>query len=185
MDFLHQSNIIHRDLKPQNILVASLEPGSAVVAKISDFGTVRDFVSVRGSKRLTMRRQVDVSNASLHDSMTRGVGTTAYMSPEILKAAKYDKPSDVYSFSMIIYYLCTGLEPYSELKDVPAWQFTKRVAEGARPSIPADCESKGYGALIEIMRRCWNQNPSLRPSLYHSVYFLCTVYFFQLCVGVK
>lgn len=176
MDFLHQSNIIHRDLKPQNILVVSLEPGSATVAKITDFGTVRDFVTVRSTKRMTLRRATDAGapdapDPGPRDSMTRGVGTTAYMAPEILNASKYNKPADVYSFSMVIYFLCTNLEPFSDTLAMSSWQFIKRIADGARPTIPktvpAECSQ-----LLDIMIHCWNQNPSLRPSLLPSFPFL-------------
>ena len=169
MDFLHQSNIIHRDLKPQNILVVSLEPGSATVAKITDFGTVRDFVTVRSTKRMTLRSKADCAAAAAaagpRDSMTRGVGTTAYMAPEILNASKYDKPADVYSFSMVIYFLCTNLEPFSDVPAMSSWQFIRRVAEGARPTIPKTVPPE-CAQLLDIMVRCWNQDPSLRPSLF-------------------
>lgn len=174
MDFLHQSNIIHRDLKPQNILVVSLEPGSATVAKITDFGTVRDFVTVRSTKRMTLRSKAeccapDAADAGPRDSMTRGVGTTAYMAPEILNASKYDKPADVYSFSMVIYFLCTNLEPFSDVPAMSSWQFIRRVAEGARPTIPKTVPPE-CSQLLDIMIHCWNQDPSQRPSLSSPVF---------------
>lgn len=84
MDFLHQSNIIHRDLKPQNVLITSLEPCSSVVAKITDFGTVRDLVSSsalqEGSSQDSGDRKKPLIDVTTGDKgFTKGVGTGIFM----------------------------------------------------------------------------------------------------------
>ena len=176
MDFLHQSNIMHRDLKPQNILVVSLEPGSAAVAKITDFGTVRDLVTVQNTRRSICRDPAAAAGGKGEalDAMTRGVGTTVYMAPEVLGSSKYEKPADVYSFSMIIYFICAGVEPYSAERDMPVWRFKKLVVEGKRPTVPPTVPSE-YAALLSIMKRCWDQDPARRPCLlFHLHDSLCT-----------
>lgn len=80
MDFLHQSNIIHRDLKPQNVLITSLEPCSSVVAKITDFGTVRDLVSASGGAQDADGADKPMIDVSTDDKgFTKGVGTGIFM----------------------------------------------------------------------------------------------------------
>ncbi|OHS99580.1 hypothetical protein TRFO_33953 [Tritrichomonas foetus] len=82
MLYLHKKGIIHRDLKPENILLDSEKH-----VKICDFGLCT------------------ISNETIH---TQGVGTLAYMSPEILNNEEhYTEKIDVYSFGIVLYFILT------------------------------------------------------------------------------
>lgn len=140
---LHQKDIIHRDLKPQNILInQDFEPW------ITDF---------------ELSKFVD-ANQTMFQSMT--VGTPAYMAPEAFNDEKdengnvqYDgKLADIYSFGVLVYFLMTGMQPWSNVKN----QFTlmNKIIKGDRPAIP-EVISDSFKSLIEA---CWHNDPLQRPS---------------------
>jgi len=144
MDFLHQSGIIHRDLKPDNLLIVSLEPRSAVVAKLSDFGTTRDVNSYAASMQ-----------------STKGVGTPLFMAPEIFMCKPYDKSVDIYSYSLIIYVAFATAMPFEgdPCASTP-WAFADAIKTGKRPGVPPSCPPE----IADMMKKCWNNEPSKRPS---------------------
>ncbi|HYV84644.1 MAG TPA: protein kinase [Patescibacteria group bacterium] len=91
LEAAHRAGIIHRDIKPENILVTS-----AGQAKILDFGIARREAS---GDTLTARGTV--------------LGTPGYMSPEQVQGHVVDRRTDIYSFGAVLYYLFTGVEPFT------------------------------------------------------------------------
>ena len=85
MNFIHKHGMIHRDLKIENIIL-----NEVFQTKLVDFGLIRinEFV-------LDEYSLVD-------DSMTKGVGTLPYMSPEMLNEEDYDNKTDIYSFGFVL-----------------------------------------------------------------------------------
>lgn len=88
MDFIHKIGMIHRDLKIKNIML-----NSGLEAKVIDF----DLVHVT-------KNVVDNTNIS----MTKGIGTLAYMSPEMQNEDEYNHKTDVYSFGIVLHVIFTG-----------------------------------------------------------------------------
>ncbi|CAA6670382.1 unnamed protein product [Spirodela intermedia] len=68
----------------------------------------------------------------------------------------YNKKVDVYSFGIVLWELLTGMLPFQNMTAV---QVAFAVDKGFRPVIPPDC----LPVLEEIMSRCWDANPDLRP----------------------
>ncbi|KAH3742724.1 tyrosine protein kinase [Pelomyxa schiedti] len=145
MSFLHKNGIIHRDLKLDNVLIASLDSKSSACAKISDFGTTREITKLGNSEAL---------------QLTSAVGTPAYMSPEVLQNGAYGKPTDVYSYGVLMHGLYSGIEPYTEKEEFNSyWKICEFVVGGKR--LPLDEEFPE--AISALITRCWHQDPKNRP----------------------
>ncbi|XP_053546098.1 ankyrin repeat and protein kinase domain-containing protein 1 [Bombina bombina] len=146
MNFLHMMNppLLHLDLKPGNILL-----DEHLHVKISDFG-------------LSRWKEHSTHMEYIERSAIRG--TLNYIPPEIflqssrVPGIKYD----VYSYSIVIWELLTQKKPYS---GASMMNIIVKVAAGQRPSLediseerPIECQQ-----MIDLMQRCWNQNPNKRP----------------------
>ncbi|AQK50105.1 Serine/threonine-protein kinase HT1 [Zea mays] len=105
--------------------------------KIADFGVARIEVKTEG--------------------MTPETGTYRWMAPEMIQHRPYNQKVDVYSFAIVLWELVTGNVPFANMTAVQA-AFAV-VNKGVRPAIPHDC----LPALGEIMTRCWDANPEVRP----------------------
>eukprot|EP00727_Mastigamoeba_balamuthi_P008857 m51a1_g4594 putative C-tail anchored protein (1658) ;mRNA; r:197434-205668 len=140
MNFLHQNNIIHRDLKTDNVLISSLDERSPVIAKISDFNTSR-FIGSEAYK-----------------TKTKGVGTPAYMAPEILDGKNYSQMADVFSYGIVLWSLYTQKKPYEDLRS--HFAVLNFVTTGKREPIPQDAPP----LVQRLIDKSWAQNPDTRPS---------------------
>lgn len=69
----------------------------------------------------------------------------------------YTQKVDVYSFGIVLWELITGHLPFQNMTAVQA-AFAV-VNKGVRPNIPGNC----LPVLSEIMTRCWDANPDVRP----------------------
>lgn len=83
----HRHNIIHRDIKPQNIIIS--KEGKV---KVTDFGIAK------------------VTNTDTVNSMA--MGSVHYISPEQARGGFSDITSDIYSFGITLYEMCTGRVPF-------------------------------------------------------------------------
>ncbi len=90
LDYAHRRGIVHRDLKPANIIV-SAEGRAAIL----DFG-----IAQLAGSQLTQVGQL--------------LGTPAFMSPEQFSGAKVDARSDIFSLGTILYWMCTGINPFMD-----------------------------------------------------------------------
>ncbi len=90
LDHIHTRGLVHRDLKSANLLV--VEDGRI---KLLDFGAARF--------------------AEAPEPITRDgefLGTFAYASPEQLRGKGIDHRSDLYSYGVLLYRMCTGKRPF-------------------------------------------------------------------------
>lgn len=76
---------------------------------------------------------------------------------EMIQHRPYNQKVDVYSFGIVLWELITGMLPFQNMTAVQA-AFAV-VNKGVRPIIPPDC----LPVLGEIMSRCWDANPDVRP----------------------
>lgn len=80
-----------------------------------------------------------------------------YFCSEMIQHRPYTQKVDVYSFGIVLWELITGMLPFQNMTAVQA-AFAV-VNKGVRPIIPPDC----LPVLSEIMTRCWDPNPDVRP----------------------
>eukprot|EP01113_Clastostelium_recurvatum_P037773 TRINITY_DN5558_c0_g1_i3.p1 TRINITY_DN5558_c0_g1~~TRINITY_DN5558_c0_g1_i3.p1 ORF type:complete len:352 (-),score=70.31 TRINITY_DN5558_c0_g1_i3:123-1088(-) len=144
MIFVNGENIIHRDLKPENLLVAdkTTTARDGVRIKICDF---------------ELARAVDVA-------MTAHVGSRAYTAPELItdtRTAEYNKPCDVYSFSLILWEMITHVVPFS---DIDMFHVFGRVRDGDR-NLEARPSFVGIQNALENVLGRFERDPHNFPSL--------------------
>ncbi|KAL2461732.1 protein tyrosine kinase family protein [Abeliophyllum distichum] len=83
---------------------------------------------------------------------------TEWMAPEVLRNEPSDEKCDVYSFGVILWELCTLQQPWggmNPMQVVGAVGFQHR-----RLDIPDDMDP----VIADIIRKCWQTDPRLRPS---------------------
>ncbi|XP_030635310.1 receptor-interacting serine/threonine-protein kinase 3-like [Chanos chanos] len=151
MNYLHclSPPLLHLDLKPSNVLL-----DDSLSAKLTDFGLAKVVRSV--------------SKAMGDDGWEEG-GTLEYMPPEAftesLGSYKPSCASDVYSYGILLWSICTGKEPYS---NVLSSMVRFHIPRGDRPSLTdrsLDCSKVvGLQGLKDLMGKCWHQDPKARPS---------------------
>lgn len=138
MEFLHSRGVVHMDLKTANVFLD--KEGRAV---IGDLGVAR-----LGTEK------VEVGET---------IGTYRWMAPEVCGAesgdtGSFSPKSDVYSFAILLWELITCQTPYADYNPVQA--AVGVVMHGLRPAIPPNC----FPPLRYLIEKCWDQNPSVRPS---------------------
>lgn len=98
-------------------------------------------------------------------NMTGYTGTRVYMAPEVAKRQPYNEKVDIYSFGIILWQLLTGEVPF---KGITKEEHLEKVIHGGLrpPLVNSDNEPfpNLSADLIDLLERCWNADPRLRPS---------------------
>lgn len=131
-------NYLHQNnIIHRDLKAANLLMDENEVVKVADFGVAR------------VKAQSGV--------MTAETGTYRWMAPEVIEHKPYDHKADVFSFGIVMWELLTGKLPYEYL--TPLQAAVGVVQKGLRPTIPKNTHPK----LAELLERCWQQDPALRP----------------------
>ena len=154
--FLHSTGVIFRDLKAANILLWTLDHSSLCHCKMTDFGIATHLTPV-GAKGLQ--------------------GTKGFIAPEVLYVGKrkqrsvYNHTADIFSFSMLLYQMIARRHPYHNVK---LERIDSAVEGGDRPKLQdVDNATAAYHYLTKLMKVCWADKPTQRPSTDEILRYLC------------
>jgi len=115
----HDAGLVHRDVKPDNIMI-----GDDGRVRVMDFGLARVASSRVGDSD-------EGSDPSLSPvpltAVGAVVGTPGYMAPEQERGAVVDASSDIFSFSIVLYELLTGVRPPDDLATMQALLARRRA----------------------------------------------------------
>ncbi|XP_065829422.1 muscle, skeletal receptor tyrosine protein kinase-like isoform X2 [Oscarella lobularis] len=138
--YLEEKRFVHRDIATRNCLI-----GDNLVAKVADFGMSRDIYSsdyyrIGGKALLPVR----------------------WMPPESVMYGRFTLKSDVWSFGVLMWEVCTlGKQPYYGKTNE---QVVKAVVNGDTLTEPDELRLE---SLYDIMKTCWRSDPNDRPTFAH------------------
>jgi len=138
MAHLASQNIVHKDLAARNVLLTE-----GLVAKVSDFGLSRT-----------------TDQEGLYVSLNTANGPLKWMAPESLYKKIFSTKSDVWSFGVFCIEVCTRDRPYPYWNLVDFYREARSRIVTPMKDIPVETPQ----ILIDLMKNCWNPDPSDRPS---------------------
>jgi serine/threonine-protein kinase len=137
----HDAGLLHRDIKPANIILCE-RGGMADVAKVVDFGLVKEIMKDNGS------------------SMQMILGTPNYVAPEAVTDPELVGPAaDIYALGAVGYYMVTGRRLFEGKTAVDICAKHVTVTPPAPSSVsPIAVDPK----LEAVLLRCLAKKPSDR-----------------------
>jgi serine/threonine protein kinase len=150
MEHLASRHFVHRDLAARNVLLASGKSASNLICKVADFGLSR---VGRSDKKNDKSENEDYYRS------TTGIFSVRWTAPEAMELLMFTQASDVWSFGILLIEIVQdGDRPYHDSRI--NGEVMALTMAGRRHRRPPGCSSGFYS----IMMRCWDANPTKRPT---------------------
>ncbi|POG75677.1 kinase-like domain-containing protein, partial [Rhizophagus irregularis DAOM 181602=DAOM 197198] len=139
LENIHDKGLIHHDFHCGNILNGTKRQHTYNQIRITDLGLCRPANVIPSQDE----------NKNIY-------GVLPYVAPEVLRGKEYTQESDIYSFGIIAYEVCTGLPPYH---DISHDQFLAiSICQGLRPK----SSYKIPQTILNVIEQCWDADPLKR-----------------------
>ena len=144
MGYLSDENIIHRDLSARNILMKP--EGEGHLLKITDFGVSRDLPE----------------EDEYYKAQSQTELPWRWMPVEALSDRQFTLKTDVWSYGVLLWEIMSlGRTPYEEYPTM--LKVIRQLDKGKRLEIEGVWKDR-YSLLSNQTARCWEEEPSSRPS---------------------
>jgi serine/threonine protein kinase/Tfp pilus assembly protein PilF len=131
---------VHRDVKPSNVMLCT-EADGAIVAKLIDFGLVRDITD---------------QSAGGNSVRTGFIGTPHFASPEQFTGKTTDARSDIFSLGVTLWFMLTGKVPFDGTRE----EIQRQQLSGALPLE----QLKGMPrTVVDLIKHMLEIDPAKRP----------------------
>jgi serine/threonine protein kinase len=133
---------VHRDVKPSNVMLCS-EADGAIVAKLIDFGLVREVTD-------------QSARASSSPIRAGFIGTPHFASPEQFAGETTDGRSDIFSLGVTLWFMLTGKLPFGGTRD----EIGQKQLSAA---LPLEQLKGTPRSVVDLIKRMLEADPAKRP----------------------
>ena len=138
--YCHEQGVLFRDLKPPNV---GFSWHDKHVAQLLDFSLARDFSEDNGSNNET--NDDEGRNLTL-------AGTRRYLAGEVLATGRYSFKSDVYTWAMTFYEMCSERKPYSGLSAADHQLYVCQQPQQRQGSAPPQVQHEHLSSVEGFLR---------------------------------